>query len=68
MNADQNKDLAYYLTLFTLAGHTTWRAHLSMGKETFDNSTKDILGKNPPKITAKHMLRIDRITGQIQPQ
>jgi len=58
------KDLAYYLTMFTLEGHQTWRCHLGQDAGSFDRQSAN---DNWPKITAKNVIRIDRITGQIQP-
>lgn len=63
--ADEKKELAYYLTLFKLEGHTTWRAHLGGHKDAFDTEQK-AWGKKGPKITEKVVMRIDRITGTFQ--
>lgn len=63
-------DPAYYLTLFKLEGHETWRASLKMQKDGFDKeweSTQSFNGGKKPKITEKNVIRIDRITGQIRP-
>ncbi len=63
-------DPAYYLTLFTLEGHQTWRASLKMSKDGFAkewDSTQSFNGGKKPKITEKHTIRIDRLTGQIIP-
>ncbi len=60
------KDLSYYITLFTLEGHSTWRAFMSQNKEGFLNDQKN-WGKNPTKITKQNTMRIDRLTGQIIP-
>lgn len=54
-------DLAYYLTLFKLEGHQTWRAHLGGHKEAFDVEQKNWL--KGPVITEKQTMRIDRLTG-----
>lgn len=59
---DTKKDLAYYLTLFTVEGHTTWRTHLAGHKNGFDEYLST--SANPPKVTAKRVVRIDRITGE----
>lgn len=60
-----SKDLAYYVTMFKLEGHTTWRCHMSQNQQGFELEQKNW----PPKvkITEKNVLRIDRITGTIQP-
>jgi hypothetical protein len=55
-------DLSYYLTLFKLEGHQTWRAHLGGDKAAFKR-TQDTMGKNAPKVTEYQTLRIDRLTG-----
>lgn len=57
------KDLGYYLTLFKLEGHTTWRAHLSGGKDDFEKQKQATW----PKVTEKNVIRIDRIAGTLQP-
>lgn len=61
------KELSYYLTLFTLQGHTTWRAHLSGMKDGFQVQwDKDHPGIKPT-VLQKNVVRIDRLTGQIIP-
>lgn len=60
------RDMAYYVTMYKLEGHETWRVNLAQTPEHFDAVEK----KNwPPtvKVTEKNVLRIDRITGQIKP-
>lgn len=57
------KDLAYYLTLFKIEGHTTWRAHLSQKAEAFQDDIKKNWNQNPPTVTEKMVVRIDRVTG-----
>lgn len=58
------KELAYYVTMFKIEGHTTWRAHLCGHKDGFTRQVEN----DKAKVTEKNVLRIDRITGQIQPQ
>lgn len=61
---ENKKDLAYYLTLYKLAGHTTWRAHLSTSKDGFEREKKAwSLNSTMPKITETQCLRLDRVTG-----
>lgn len=62
-----DRDFAYYLTLFTLEGHRTWRAHLTGNRDGFKEEQQKNWGKKGPKVTKIHTIRIDRITGQIQP-
>lgn len=64
-----SKELAYYLTLFTLEGHKTWRAHLGGDKEAFDRQDAINVknGAQPMKVTKRHVIRFDRLTGQLQP-
>lgn len=51
----------YFLTLFKLEGHNTWRAHIAGHATGFEEEAK----KNKfPKITEKRKTRIDRITGE----
>ena len=59
------KELAYYLTLYKIEGHTTWRAQLSHEKNGFDNQIKSQKEGRHPKITARRNVRIDRITGEV---
>lgn len=61
------KELAYYLELYTLEGHKTWRASLSQFKDGLDQMVKNQTTGKFPKITERHTIRIDRLTGQIQP-
>ena len=56
----QPTELVYYLTIYTLEGHTTYRAHLSRWKGAFDKESKM---PNFPKITSKTVMIIDRLTG-----
>lgn len=53
------KDLAYYLTLFKIEGHTTWRAHLC----GYKNGFKQQVENDKAKVTESMVIRIDRITG-----
>ena len=60
-------DHAYYLTLFKIEGHDTWRTHLSGHKDGFEKScVKSCVGSIHPKVTEKKVIRIDRITGNIK--
>lgn len=61
------KELSYYLTLYTLEGHTTWRADLRQHKDGFDKQWNSQTQGKVPKILKRHTIRIDRITGQIIP-
>lgn len=58
---DLNKDLSYYLTLFTLEGHQTWRAHLTGRKDGFEIEMKN--WKPDVKLKERQTIRIDRLTG-----
>lgn len=62
---DKNKgrELAYYLTIFKLEGHTTWRANLAGHKNSFHDQVENPIGQAKPKITEKQTIRFDRITG-----
>jgi hypothetical protein len=57
------KDLSYYLTLYTLEGHETWRAHLGGLSDSFERQWK----QNPkaPRITAKIVIKINRLTSEL---
>ncbi len=56
-------DFAYYLTLFKIEDHSSWRAHLSGHENGFENEWATN-GKRP-KITEKKIIRIDRKTCQM---
>lgn len=56
---------AYYLTLFKVEGHTRWRASLKQTPDGFDKDI-DVQPTKPPVITEKRVLKIDRITGEIE--
>jgi hypothetical protein len=60
---EEKKELAYYLTMFKLEGHETWRAHLGGHKDAFTIEQKNWSGKNVPKVTETRVLRFDRLTG-----
>ena len=53
--------MAYYITLFKLEGHQTWRAHFCSSKIGFELEKKNWPDK--VKITATKVIRFDRITG-----
>mgnify|MGYP001564470505 CR=1 FL=1 len=57
-------DLAYYLTLFKIEGHSTWRSHLASARGKFERERSS--WTHPPKITDKKVYRIDRVTGEIE--
>ena len=68
MSETPQKELAYYLTMFKVEGHSTWRAHLAQSKEGFADDQKKNWGKHAPTVTETMVMRVDRITGQFQPQ
>jgi hypothetical protein len=57
-------ELAYFIALFKLDGHDTWRACLGRDKNILEREKKN-WGKNPPKVTKSKLLRIDRMTAEI---
>lgn len=63
MTNDKEKDLAYYLTLYKIEGHQTWRASLSQKKDGFELQIKNQNAGKFPKVTEKMVMRIDRLTG-----
>lgn len=64
------KDLAYYLTVFTLEGHETWRVHVNTNPSAFEEiemkNWKAAKGKKAAKLSQKKVYRIDRLTGEIK--
>jgi len=61
----QQKELAYYLNLFKVKDHTTWRIDLKDSKEGFENTFKHPECKRP-NITDIKTFRVDRLTGKIE--
>lgn len=59
-----SKELAYYITLFRLEGHQTWRAHVGGFEGAFAQEQVKWGGKGP-KVTETKVLRVDRITGTV---
>ena len=56
------KEPAYYLTIFKIEGHQTYRSDLSGYKEGFIEKTQS---KGFPKVTEFKTYRIDRLTGEM---
>ena len=54
---------AYYLTLFKIEGHETWRGHYGRNSDAFDVEWSTGIR---PKVTARKLFRIDRISGDIK--
>lgn len=61
------QDPAYYVTMYKLKGHETWRAQLSDRVDGFDKSWRNQTEGILPEITERNVLRIDRLTGTIKP-
>lgn len=55
----------YYLTLYTLEGHKTWRAHLASDQRGFENQFYNQQQGKPPRITAKIIIKINRLTSEL---
>lgn len=53
------KDLSYYLTLFKIKGHSTWRAHLSGYADGFLKNIDINI------VTDKKVIRVDRLAGTL---
>ncbi len=58
---DNSTELAYYLTLYKIEGHQTYRAVVNRAKGDFDRH----LTPGHPKIIKKEVYRIDRLNGVI---
>lgn len=58
MEKQKLKDPGYYLTLFKIEGHETYRAHLSNRKDGFE---KDVTPN--VKVIERKVTRFDRING-----
>jgi len=63
MEKKPERELAYYLTLFKIKGHSTWRAYLGGSKDSF----KKQVVNDHHDITETMVMRIDRVTGTFQP-
>ena len=65
--SNNKKELAYYLTLFKIEGHETWRSALKSDKLGFDREVEIQSKSNQsyPTITDKKVYRIDRMTGEV---
>lgn len=58
------KDPYYYIELFKIEGHTTWRCATPMKSPTgFDDEVKKNMGG--VKFTDRKTFKIDRMTGEI---
>lgn len=57
------QDHSYYLTLFKIEGHSTYRASLKANKKGFEQESANW----PGKPTDVRQYRIDRVTGEISP-
>lgn len=62
---EDKKKPAYFLTLYKLEGHTTWRANLGGDEDHFNREIKTNWKNNAPKVTEKRIIKIDRLTGTI---
>lgn len=65
---NKEKDLSYYITLFKVEGHSTWRTHLGIGKDSFYlqwSSGNEEKGGKKPRITERRTIKVDRITGEL---
>lgn len=52
----------YYLTVFRIEGHTTWRTHLTEHEKGFEKQEKSL---NFPMVTDKKTYIVDKVTGDI---
>lgn len=59
---ESKKELAYYLTLFKIEGHTTFRAFLGNHRDNFEKQKGDTF----PPITEIQTFRVDRKTGTLE--
>ncbi len=61
------RDMAYYITLIKIEGHTSWRVGAMTGiAGGFDKEWKNTSGGTRPAITERITYRVDRITGEIK--
>lgn len=56
------KNPYFYLTTFTVEGHSTWRVHVDINEKGFQNQ---IIKAQHAKVTEARQVRIDRATGEI---
>lgn len=56
----------YYITLFKIEGHVTWRISTGQYADSFDSEWKSSTGGKRPKVTErKPVIKIDKLTGEI---
>lgn len=59
-----DSELVYYITLFKIEGHSTWRCSIKATPTAFDEEIEKTKGF--PKITARKVYRVDRKTGGVK--
>jgi len=59
--AAPKKELAYYLTVFKIENHSTWRSFLGGNIDVFAGQVEAFT-----KVTEKKTYRVDRISGEIK--
>lgn len=59
------KELYYFIHLFKIKGHKTWRADFKGTQSGFEEQFKHPENKRP-NITEMKIFKIDRITGEIK--
>lgn len=55
------KEMFYYLTMFTIEGHKTFRANMAQYQDAFTKYAK----VNKMKVTGRRDYKIDKITGEV---
>jgi hypothetical protein len=58
------KELKYYICLFTLQGHRTWRMIIHPTVEGIERQLKP--PHNRTKVTAKKFFEVNRLTGEME--
>lgn len=60
-NQKPKREMKYFLTVFKIEGHQTWRASLSSDKNGFKDTVEE-----HAKVTEKKTIIVDRITGEFK--
>lgn len=63
MSWEKSNDPAYYLTIFTLDNHKTYRIFIGNYKGAFNT---EVVTKAKGKIVSKRTFRLDKLTGLLE--
>lgn len=61
----QRPEAKYFLTLFKVEGHSTWRMHAAAHRVAFEKEKALTKNGKFPTVTEERRYAIDRITGEL---